>query len=53
LLSATGVLLAPARMFQSRESGLPRDRFRIGFNRRFMQDALRLVSDFLAASGSA
>lgn len=47
-VEGSGVLLAPASLFASDITSFSRDRFRIGFNRPFMGEALKALDEFLA-----
>lgn len=48
LVEEAGVLLLPASMYRSEVSSVPPDRFRIGYGRRGMDDALNAFEAFLA-----
>jgi|SRR5579884_324921 len=51
LVSEAGVLLLPAPLFRSELGDTPQDRFRIGYARRGMDEALESFESFLAAAG--
>lgn len=52
LLEAKGVLLLPASLYRSNLAAVPQDRFRIGFGRRGMDEALEAFEAYLALSSS-
>jgi hypothetical protein len=47
LLKHTGVLLLPPRVYSSKLSHTPKDRFRIGFGRRHVAEGLKVFRDYL------
>ncbi len=48
LLDATGVLLLPASVYRSALTAVPDDRFRIGYGRANMPEALNVLQDYLS-----
>lgn len=50
-VAEAGVLLLPADVYRSALGNVPGDRFRIGYGRRDMPEALRVLDDHIARSG--